>query len=118
MCHLSVLSLPLRPCVLKSFLRFRTGCHDLPVDKLCRGRGGRHLVRQARFCHLCDSGPGDELHMIFDCPALADLRAQYVQLFHRANSVSDFVWQEPLARVAHFVHKCLRRVQQRWADAG
>ena len=109
-CHLDVLAFRVRPSVLKNFLRFRTTCHGLAVDS--HQRGGLRLARQDRCCSLCGAGPGDELHMIFECPALTDLRDQHAYLFASVSSLVAFIWQEPLCHVARYVDKCLRRVQR------
>ena len=55
--------------------------------------------------------PGDELHLVFDCPALQDLRSKYAQLF-TVSSMLEFMWQEPGHLVAYFVHMSLKRVRQ------
>jgi hypothetical protein len=49
---------------MSSLLRFRLGCHDLPVAV---GRWGtRHITRESRVCDRCESGTvGDEFHMVF-----------------------------------------------------
>ena len=105
-CKLSVLEIPVRPSVLRCFLRFRTGCHELPIDMAPRSE----VPRQERLCNLCEGGLGDELHLVFDCPTLQDIRDRYAHLFDGVSSVAHSVWQEPLQDVAHFVHRCLRRV--------
>ena len=39
-------------------------------------------ARACRLCTLCGSGAlGDERHLVFECGALAGLRAKYAQLF-------------------------------------
>ena len=110
-CRLSVLEIPVRPSVLRRFLRFRTGYHELPIDMGSRGKDP--IPRQERLCKLCEGGLGDELHLVFDCPALQDIRDQYAHLFVGASSMAQFVWQQPLQDIAHFVHRCLRRVHDR-----
>jgi hypothetical protein len=106
-----VLRLPVSPAVMRSFLRFRTGCHGLPRDVGSRGRGAAHVPRPLRLCRLCQGGPGDEQHLVFECLALQDLRDTVAHLFVDRVSVRDFVWQPDLAAVALFVHRCLRRVR-------
>ena len=50
------------------FLRFRAGCHGLPVD-VGRETGVPRLQRVCAKCH----GPAvyDERHVVFECPAAA-----------------------------------------------
>ena len=59
-CGGDVLTLRLPVRKLRQLLRFRTGCHNLPVD-VGRRRG---VERHARVCTACDSGQvGDEQHL-------------------------------------------------------
>ena len=96
--------------MLRQLLRFRCSCHGLPKDI-----GSRHprVPRLERLCELCHSALGDELHLVFDCPRLADIRAQFPQLFHGVTTMQQFMWQQPLSQVAYFVDKCLRRMLRR-----
>ena len=56
-------------CVQR-FLQFRLGSHQLPIV-LGRFAGGQHVARANRVCTHCGSvAVADELHMIFECPAL------------------------------------------------
>ena len=107
-CSSSVLSLSLSARVVRQFLRFRAGCHGLPIDA---GRMSS-VPRQERLCALCAGGVGDEQHLVFECEALQDLRARFAGLFQGVSTLSQFVWQEPLGQVAVFVDKCLRRALQ------
>jgi hypothetical protein len=94
---------------LRLFLRFRTGCHGLPVDQ---GRWGNRVPRSERFCHLCNTQAiGDERHIVFECPALHDLRARYNSLFRPSiTTMRQFMWQDDLVQVAHFIRLSLGRV--------
>ena len=59
---------------MQRFLRLRMGCHKLPRDTGC----WLHVPRQYRICTMCQQGVlGDEKHLVFDCPALQDLRTRY-----------------------------------------
>ena len=65
---------------MQRFLKFRLGCHDLPI---ATGRlaGAGHVDRADRVCLACNSGAvGDEMHMIFENTALAPLRQQHADL--------------------------------------
>ena len=94
---------------LRHFLRFRTGCHGLPVDQ---GRWGNRVPRLQRFCQLCNNQAiGDERHIVFECPALHDLRARYDSLFRPSiTTMRQFMWQDDLAQVAQFIKLSLERV--------
>ena len=94
---------------LRLFLRFRTGCHGLPVDQ---GRRGNRVPRLERYCNLCNSQAiGDERHIVFECPALHDLRARHACLFRPdITTMRQFMWQDDLVQVAHFITHSLARV--------
>ena len=52
--------------------------HKLPKDTGCWLR----VPRQNRMCTMCQQGVlGDEKHLLFECPALQDLRDRYENLF-------------------------------------
>ena len=52
------------------FLQFRLGFRQLPVV-LRRYAGGQRVARASRVCTHCGSvAVADELHIIFECPAL------------------------------------------------
>ena len=103
----SPLDLPLSAKIVKSFLRFRSGCSGLPVD------AGRFLgvPRHARVCHLCAFlDTCDEYHLVFDCGALADLRVRYAPLFTIGTlTMQEFMWQKDTKSVALFVFEALQR---------
>ena len=103
------LGLPVSATTLSLFLRFRTGCHGLPVDQ---GRWGTRVPRSERFCHLCNiQAIGDERHIVFECPALHDLRARYDSLFRPSiTTMRQFMWQADLVQVAQFIRLSLGRV--------
>ena len=61
---------------------WQLGCHGLPI---ATGRlaGAGHVDRANRICLACNSGViGDEMHMIFECTALAPLRQQHACSAH------------------------------------
>ena len=77
------------------------------------------LSRDARVCQWCGN-VDDEFHAVFECPALSEVRAKYVDLFagfgghdnlggvsHDGRRMADFMQQDP-RRVAAFVHECLQ----------
>ena len=102
--HVSVKLLPMsanlpRRLILP-LLRFRTMCHTLPVV------AGRQLSleRCQRKCLLCHRNlPGDEYHIIFECPAVAHIRQQHQSLFHPGQSMKDFQW----SNTVHDLSKCI-----------
>ncbi len=101
-----VLHIPVRAEQMAKFLRFRLGCHDLPVEV------GRYagVPRQCRLCLSCPLGAvGDEKHMIFECPAVAALRVQYAHLFAASiQDVRQFMWQDDRVGVVRFVLQALQ----------
>ena len=107
----AVLRLAVPLAVLRDFLRFRTGCHGLPRDVGSRGHGPAYVPRRSRLRPMCRAGPGDALHLVFECSAVQDLRDSARHLFVGRVSLRDFVWRPDLAAVALFVHRCLRRTR-------
>jgi hypothetical protein len=102
------LTLPVK--IHRQFMRFRSGCSDLPIDK------GRHqspkIPRAQRVCVHCQSAAVcDEFHLIFECPYMQPLRDEYYALFTpNTNTMVQFMWQKDSAAVAIFVVRCLRRM--------
>ena len=103
----SSLDIPLSAKIVKSFLRFRSGCSGLPVDA-SRFLG---VPRDARVRHLCASLDScDEYHLVFDCDALADLRVRYALLFIIGTlTMQESMWQKDTKSVALFVFEALQR---------
>ena len=95
---------PLSARRMRVLLRFRMGAHSLPVVQ------GRRTVapRAQRLCLLCDQcAVGDERHMVFECPALQGVRDKYAALFvDGASTMQQFMWQQDVIGVAHFVQNC------------
>ena len=101
----SPISLPLPAKLVRTFLRFRSGCSGLPIDT---GRVTR-IPRAARVCLACLSGSlCDEQHLVFECPALASLRHQYTCLFRPGTvTMQTFLWQKDIVLVAKFVFEAM-----------
>ena len=74
------------------------GCHNLPWD-LGRRQG---IPRLHRVCTLCaGENPGDEQHVVFECPGLQDIRDRYQNLFgEHAATMLQFMWQDDIRGVA------------------
>ena len=104
----SVLQLPLTQGSMQRLLRFQTGCHGLPRDV----GGHRGVPRHQRICPLCAGGLGDEMHLVFECAALQDLRVSFAALFQRATTTKQFMWQPDLMRVAQFIDAGVRRMRE------
>jgi hypothetical protein len=61
------------------------------------------VSRDERFCRRCLSGEvDDEHHMVFDCPALEEVRVQHVGLSAGSADLRSFLAQES-SQVAAFV---------------
>ena len=81
--------LPVSGRRMQRFLQFRLGSHSLPIAT-GRFAGGQHLVRSDRVCSHCGGvSIADELHVVFECPALALVRQRYAGLFTPA---TDSIW--------------------------
>lgn len=107
--HLSAVRLPLSARLVRSFLRFRLGCHDLPI--VVGRRTG--VPRSERLCRHCPSGAiGDERHLVFVCPAVQHVRDKYSHLFTpRRPTMRQFMWQDDTVSVVRFVAECLDILQ-------
>ena len=71
------------------------------------------MPRLNRFCTLCQQGGlGDEKHIVFECPALQDLRDKCENLFQapQGDAMLLFMWQDDIIGVAQFIDACLGRV--------
>ncbi len=86
---------------LRHLAQLRTGSHQLRVEI---GRWERpRLPRDERICRRCQSGEvDDEHHMVFDCPALEEVRVQHIGLFAGSADLRSFLAQES-SQVAAFV---------------
>ena len=66
---------------MQRFLHFRLDCHSLPVAA-DRFAGAAHVARAHRVCLACNSGAvGDDVHLGFECNALASLHSRHASLF-------------------------------------
>ena len=100
--------LPVSGKRMQRFLQFRLGCHGLPI---ATGRlaGAGHVDRANRVCLACNSGAiGSEMHMIFECAALAPLRRQHADLFTpHTDIMRSFLAQQDHLGVLNYVIDCL-----------
>ena len=98
---IGLLKLRVSTSLLRYFLKFRCGCHNLPVDS------GRALgiARGRRICSKCNlESVCDEYHLLFECTALQDVQARYSHLFSAsAPTMRQFVWQKDIIPVMKFV---------------
>ena len=105
---------PLTHAAMQRFLRFRTGCHGLPKDI-----GSQFGVpRHQRVCQLCGTGFGDEMHLVFECAAMTDLRGQFPDIFQPHQTMQQFMWQPNLLQVAKFLDAGMKRLQTVDPDEG
>ena len=81
----SPLTLPLAHAAMQRFLRFRTGCHDLPKD--IGSQFG--VLRHQRVCQLCGTGFGDEMHLVFECAAMQICVANFQIFFSHVRRCSN-----------------------------
>ena len=87
-------------------IRFRLGCHELPVALLRRPR--LKIPRPHRLCLHCDQrAPGDELHLLFECPATQAARAPYAHLFPPGCTMLEFMRHPDSLSVARCILACL-----------
>ena len=101
----AIFRLPLSAGCVQTLLRFRMGCHNLPWD-LGRRQGIPRLHRVRTLC--AGENPGDEQHVVFECPGLQDIRDRYQGLFgEHATTMLQFMWQDDMRGVAMFIKECL-----------
>ncbi len=93
---------------MQRFLQFRLGSHQLPIV-LGRFAGAQHVDRANRVSSHCGSvAVADEMHMIFECPALQAVRQQYALLFStNTSTMRSFFAQQDHMQVFKFVLDCL-----------
>ena len=93
-----------------TYLRYRLGSHCLQIDL---GRWFEKRPRAHRICPRCSMHQvDDEWHMIFECSALASLRAAHQGLFgpEVGHDVHAFMAQEDQRSLFRFIVKCMRIV--------
>lgn len=106
---MSLLNLPISQRCMQQFLHFRMSCHGLPKD-VAAWAG---IFRLQRFCNMCQHRSiGDGKHLVFECPALQDLRDYCPHLSEgaRADAMVLFMWQDDIIGVLRFVDACLERI--------
>ncbi len=105
--HRRYCQLPVSGRRMQRFLQFRLGS-QLP-NVLGRFAGGQHVARASRVCTHCGSvAVADEMHMIFECPALRTLRQQYAPLLSTdTNTMRSLFAQQDHMQIFKFVLSCL-----------
>ena len=86
-------------------LIFCVGSHLLPIEQGCH----LHLPCHRRVCRLCHTEAlGDEMHMLLECPALADLRDEFSPLVAECSDVmARLVWARNQPMVSKYIIACL-----------
>ena len=103
--------LPMGISKLRALVQFRLGSHTLPVEQ---GRFARPaLLRHLCRCTVCDTqAVGDELHCVFDCPHLSDIRARFPGLVQdAAGCMRLFMWHRDQKYVCHCLIALLQKAQ-------
>ena len=70
------------------------------------------VPRHQRVCQLCGTGFGDEMHLVFECAAMADLRGQFPDIFQPYQTMQQFMWQPNMLQVAKFLDAGMKRCRQ------
>jgi hypothetical protein len=111
--HLVTPRMPLRHVL--SLSRFRTGCHNLAVQRLriAPTHGGQRVPRHQRYCFCCtpavqggERPVQDELHCMLECASLHVARASYPSLFAHTHA------QQAVHPTLSAVHVYCTRVSQ------
>jgi hypothetical protein len=86
---------------LRALACFRLAAPDLEVEtrkwERVQGEGAGQRVslpRAERLCRLCESGVGDELHVVAECPAYAAVRQRHARLFEGLGGWQQVVHRE------------------------
>ena len=55
----------------------------------------------------------DENHLVFECPALQDLRNKRAHLFEgaQADAMVLFIWQDDMIGVVRIIDECVERIR-------
>ena len=64
------------------------------------------MPRQDRICMMCQQGVlGDEKHLVFECPALQDLRDRNKALFKapHGDAMILLMWQDDIIAMARLM---------------
>ena len=70
---------------------------------------------------MCQQGLlGDDKHLVFECPALQDLRDRDENLLQAppCDAMILFMWQDDIISVARFIDMCLESVPISWPSRG
>ena len=97
--QVSYFKLKISPTKIRQMLRFRLGCHNLPVVS------GRHngIPRHERTCPRYHTGRRDEKHLVFECSALDDIRQEFQILFCGTFDMCTFMNQPNKYAVVDFI---------------
>ena len=87
--------------------------------KECKEIGSQTGVpRRQGLCQLCGADYGDEMHLVFECHGLAELRDQFASSFQERQTMQQFMWQPDMLQVSKFLDAGVKRMQEIDPDAG
>ena len=95
-------------------LQRQSDLDSLPLDpRSCSGPGVKlYTYRHSRICRLCHTGAlGDERHMLLECSALSDLRAEFSTLVSECSGVmARLMWSKDQLLLSRYIIRCLDRM--------
>ena len=92
----------------------RTGCLGLSKDIGSQSSVPRHQrVRQ-----LCGTGFANEMHLVCECAAMADLRGYSPDILHAHQTMQQFMWLPDLLQIAKILDAGMQRLQTVNPDEG
>ena len=97
----SPLTLPFTHAALQHLLRFRMWCHNCNLASLVSYWQHTGVLRHQS--QLCGTDFADDMHLVFECAARADLHGQFPDIFQAHQTLQQFMWQSDLLQAA----KCL-----------
>jgi hypothetical protein len=96
---------------MRCMARFRLSAHDLKVET------GRYVGTpyNGRTCDRCSAKPvQDERHIMLECTGFADIRAQFSDIYDRAQgNMKKLMLNSDVYQLAELVTACMERVKPR-----
>ena len=98
-----------RPEHIRAVSTFRMSAHCLNIESMRWGRGAQHVQRNNRLCKCCDNQVREDEAHVFECPAYADLRAEYADILPIGIPVQEIdIWMRTYMNHGNNAHSWRR----------